>query len=162
VPRDNRDTAYEDGLLLRLATLAARLSKAPEERVPIPGFEDLFSDATKVDLAPRFSLPPREVSISLDDQLDLLTREFQKAAAKLILAEIPGPAGTPTPAKASARSITKPPLRLAVVVLILLIAVVGPMAGEKLPSEIQVMLSTEVGTISLALTLIQMMNQKKK
>jgi hypothetical protein len=164
VPRDNRDAAQEDSLLLRLEALAARLSKAPAGGVPVPRFEDLLNDAGKVDLAPRFSPPRREVSISWDDRLDLLTREFLKAAAELVLAEIPGPAGgTPTPAKASARSVTKPPpLHLVVAVLILLIAVLGPVAGEKLPPEIQVMLSTEVGTISLALAIIQMMNQKRK
>jgi hypothetical protein len=53
-------------------------------------------------------------------------------------------------------------MQLVVLVIIWLILVAGPLAEGKLPSEIQTMLSTEVGTISLAIVLTQMMSQKRK
>lgn len=53
-------------------------------------------------------------------------------------------------------------MQLVVVVLIWLALVAGPLAEGKLPSEIQVMLGTEIGTVSLALAITQMMNQKRE
>jgi hypothetical protein len=64
------------------------------------------------------------------------------------------------PAKVSANR--RPPVQLVVLVLIWLILIGGPVAEGKLPNEIQMMLSTEVGTVSLALAITQMMNQKRK
>jgi hypothetical protein len=64
------------------------------------------------------------------------------------------------PAKVSANR--RPPVQLAVLVLIWLILVAGPVAEVKLPSEIQTMLGTEVGTVALALTITQMMKDKRK
>jgi hypothetical protein len=49
-----------------------------------------------------------------------------------------------------------------VLVLIWLILIGGPVAEGKLPNEIQVMLSTEIGTVSLALAITQMMKDKRK
>ena len=63
------------------------------------------------------------------------------------------------PAPARAR---RPPAHLLVLVLVWLILVVGPVAEGKLPNELQMMLSTEVGTVSLAIVLTQMMSQKRK
>lgn len=66
----------------------------------------------------------------------------------------------PSPAKASATR--RPPVHLVVLVLLWLILVAGPLAEGKLPNQVQVMLGTEVGTVSLALAITQMMNQKRK
>jgi hypothetical protein len=64
------------------------------------------------------------------------------------------------PAKVSANR--RPPAQLAVLVLVWLVLVAGPVAEVKLPPEIQTMLGTEVGTVALALTITQIMNQKRK
>jgi hypothetical protein len=64
------------------------------------------------------------------------------------------------PAKVSADR--RPPVQLLVLVLIWLILVAGPIAEGKLPDEVQVMLSTEIGTVSLALAITQMMKDKRK
>lgn len=64
------------------------------------------------------------------------------------------------PAKVSANR--RPPVQLVVLVLIWLILIGGPVAEGKLPDEIQVMLSTEIGTVSLGLAITQMMKDKKR
>lgn len=52
--------------------------------------------------------------------------------------------------------------QLAVLVLVWLVLVGGPVAELKLPPEIQMMLGTEVGTVALALAITQMMKDKRK
>lgn len=66
------------------------------------------------------------------------------------------------PALARASATRRPPVHLVVLVLVWLILVAGPIAEGKLPDEVQVMLSTEIGTVSLALAITQMMNDKRK
>lgn len=67
------------------------------------------------------------------------------------------------PAKTASRSRSRwPVVQLAVLVLLWLVLVAGPVAEVKLPDEIQAMLGTEVGTVALALTITQMMKDKRK
>jgi hypothetical protein len=76
-----------------------------------------------------------------------------------VLAEPLNPVAA-TPAKVSVTR--RPPMQLVVLVLIWLILVAGPLAEGKLPSEIQTMLGTEVGTVALGLAITQAINQKRK
>jgi hypothetical protein len=63
----------------------------------------------------------------------------------------------------SKRSATRrAPVHLVALVLIWLVLIGGPVAGEKLPVEFQTMLSTEVGTVALGLAIMQMMKDKRK
>jgi hypothetical protein len=66
------------------------------------------------------------------------------------------------PALARASATRRPPVHLVVLVLIWLVLIGGPVAGEKLPVEFQTMLSTEVGTVALGLAITQAINQKRK
>jgi hypothetical protein len=66
----------------------------------------------------------------------------------------------PALVKSSART-RPPPAKLVVLVLLWLVLIGAPVAGEKLPAGIQTMLSTEVGTVALGLAITQAMNQKK-
>jgi hypothetical protein len=63
------------------------------------------------------------------------------------------------PAQVSANR--RPHAHLVVLVILWLILIGGPMAEGKLSSEIQMMLSTEIGTVALGLAITQAMNQKK-
>lgn len=105
-------------------------------------------------------MPRSGVAISWPDlhEIDLLSRELQKAAAALLRTEILVAA----PDKATPAKTRRPPVHLVVLVLLWLTLVAGPLAEGKLPDEIQTMLSTEIGMVSLALAITQMMNQKRK
>jgi hypothetical protein len=69
---------------------------------------------------------------------------------------------TPSSMRTSARASARPPVHLVVLVLIWLVLIGGPVAGEKLSAEMQTMLSTEVGTVALGLAITQYVNQNKK
>lgn len=67
------------------------------------------------------------------------------------------------PVKMTIRSRSRrPPMQLVILVLIWLVLVVGPVGAERLPDELQALLSTEVGTVALALAITQMMRDKSK
>ena len=110
------------------------------------------------------------LTLVLDDlikhfaQVELLVRDLSYSSALLVFTEALRAAAPKTIKLAPAKlSVTRrPPVHLVVLVLIWLILVGGPLAEGKLPSEIQTMLSTEVGTIALALAITQWMNDKRK
>jgi hypothetical protein len=153
VPRDNSDTAGENELLRRFEGAAELLQPGS----PIPTLNDLLRGRT--DLADRFA-PRSGIAVSWPDlhEIDLLSRELQKATAALLRTEILGAApDKSTPAKSK-----RPPAQLVVLVLIWLILIAGPLADGKLPNEVQAMLSTEVGTVALGIAITQWINQKRK
>lgn len=153
MPKGNGDTARKDAV----AALAKLLDDAAAQLMH-PSVLDA-----------KLLIRPQESGFALSwdsERLNEWSRiigECRKVVTDLALAETVGPAGAPTSARASARSITRPPpIHLVVLVLIWLILVVGPVAEGKLPDEIQTMLGTEVGTVALALTITQMMKDKRK
>jgi hypothetical protein len=105
------------------------------------------------------------------ERFDQMIREYTRASADVILASPPyllaldhysTAPHPPAAAKPTASVSRRPPVHLVVVVLIWLILLAGPLADGKLPSEIQAMLGSEIGTISMALALTQTINQKRK
>jgi hypothetical protein len=143
VPEDITDVAYE--LRERITDLAESLGYEPWEIAP--------SQLSHVKLSRDNKL--------LMEEIGRLIRESSDFSAALALAKRFGVVrAKPIPAKASA---TRPPsVQLVVLVLLWLILVVGPVAGENLPNEIQTMLSTEVGTVALGIAITQWITQKRK
>lgn len=158
---DNPYAADQLDLLLHLESLLARLGDVRAEVVPGPALVDLLEGrVSNVPVGPLLTIT-RSANDVHRDEATLLVEEFHRTAASLVSIVTRGSAAKSvrfTLASAYAR----PPVHLLVLVLILLILIAGPVAGEKLPPEIQTLLSTEVGTVSLGLAIIQWMNQKKK
>jgi hypothetical protein len=94
----------------------------------------------------------------LSSRIGRVYGEAQFAEEAYELAESLGAAAAKHPSAGTRR----PPVQLVVLVLIWLILLAGPVVEGKLPSEIQTMLSTEIGTVALGLAITQVMSQKRK
>jgi hypothetical protein len=117
----------------------------------------LLTDGMSIDI-------PSDSDISSDDVASTVDRVLRD----LDLSSYLGPAGIRvlTAAKPPSAKVPvsrrRPPVQLVVLVIIWLVLIIGPVAGEKLPNEIQTLLSTEVGTVALGIAITQMMSQKRK
>lgn len=66
------------------------------------------------------------------------------------------------PAPGKALITRRPPVQLVALVLMWLVMIGGPVAMERLPNEIQMMLSTEAGTLGLGIAIVQTMKDTRK
>lgn len=140
-------------------------ASAAEGDARVTWFEDLvlrslkrqWPDAILPDLA-------RQIAFVNDDLREFLEwrGSFSREPLVITFARTAVATAAVNPATVKISAKRRPPVQLAVLVLLWLILLVGPVAAEKLPDEIQVMLSTEVGTIALGLAITQMMNDKRK
>lgn len=126
-------------------------------RGPLADVVRLLTDGMSIDVMPRLLASSSNISSDNVHVRNINRLLLDLDLTSLVILKEPHAMHT---AEATPVKTRRPPMQLVVLVLIWLILIGGPVAEGKLPDGVQVMLSTEIGTVSLALAITQMMNRK--